>query len=81
MRIEKLKEIVLFLIAVILTIFIVKYLKILSILKNILIILIPVFIGFVYAWLINPLVKYLSLKYKKRNLICIILFLIIIVIL
>lgn len=81
MRIEKLKEIVLFLIAVILTIFIVKYLKILNIFKNILIILIPVFIGFVYAWLINPLVKYLSLKYKKRNLISIILFLIIIVIL
>ena len=48
MKEEKLRKIVLFLIAVILVIFITKYTKVLAIGKKILTILIPVFIGFIY---------------------------------
>ncbi len=79
MKLEKLKEIVLFLIAIILVVFIVKYLKIIPYLKLILEILIPLFVGFIYAWLVNPLVNKLSKGYK-RNFICVALFLFIIII-
>ncbi len=78
MRLEKLKEIVLFLIAVILIVFIVKYLRIIPYLKLFFGILIPLFIGFIYAWLVNPLINRLSKGYK-RNFICVALFLFIII--
>lgn len=71
---KKLKEIVLFLLAIILIVFIVRYTKILSFVKKILIILIPVFIGFVYAWLLNPLIKKLDKK-NKRGIISVLVFL------
>ncbi len=74
MKIDKLKELVLLLIAVILSLFIIKYLKIIPILKTLICLLIPLFIGFIYAWLLNPLINKLS-KNHKRNFICIALFL------
>ena len=77
MKLDKLKELVLILISIILIIFIINYLKIIKYLGLILTILIPVFIGFIYAWLFNPLIKKLSKKHQ-RNFICISLFLFII---
>lgn len=74
MKEEKLRKIVLFLIAVILVIFITKYTKVLAIGKKILTILIPVFIGFIYAWIFNPLIKKLSKK-NHRGLISVGIFL------
>lgn len=79
MRNDKLKEVVLVLIAFILIVFIIKYLKIFNYLFLILSILIPVFIGFIYAWLFNPLVRKLSRKFN-RNVVCIVLFLLFILI-
>lgn len=80
MKITKLKELVLVLLAIILITFIIKYLNIIKYLGIVLSILIPVFIGFIYAWIFNPLIKKLSKKHK-RNFICISLFLVIITIL
>lgn len=74
MKEDKLKTIVLSLIAIILVVVIVKYLKIFGFIGRILTIFIPVFIGFIYAWLFNPLVRKLSKKYN-RNVVCIGLFL------
>jgi len=74
MRKEKLKELVLFLLSIILLVIIVRYLKIFSFLGNVLTVLMPVFIGYVYAWIFNPLIKKLSQKYN-RNVVCIGLFL------
>lgn len=79
MKLDKLKELVLFLVAIILSVFIIKYLKIFTYLKLILGILVPLFVGFIYAWLLNPLINKLS-KGHKRNFICIALFLVIITI-
>ncbi len=79
MKIDKLKEIVLVLIAFTLIAFLIRYLNIIKYIKIILNILIPVFIGFIYSWLFNPLIKNLSKKYN-RNLVCIILFLLFILI-
>lgn len=70
---KKLKEIVLFLIAIILVVFIVRYTKILSFIEKVLIVLIPVFIGFIYAWLFNPLIKKLDKK-NKRGIISVLVF-------
>lgn len=78
MKLEQLKKVVLFLISIILIIFIIKYLKLIGFIKKILIILIPLFIGFIYAWLFNPLIDKLSKKIP-RNINSIILFLIIII--
>ncbi len=75
---EKLKQFVLFLVAVILLIFIIKYLKIVGFIKKILIILVPLFIGIIYAWFVNPMVNKLSKKIK-RNIASIVLFLFIMV--
>lgn len=80
MKLEKLKELVLVLIAIILFVFIIKYLKILTYFGIILNILVPLFVGFIYAWLFNPLIKKLS-KNHKRGFICISLFLCIIALL
>lgn len=79
MKLDKLKEIVLLLIAIILSAFIIKYLKIFSYLKLILGILVPLFVGFIYAWLLDPLITKLS-KGHKRNFICIALFLFIVLV-
>lgn len=73
MKEEKLRKIVLFLIAVILVVFITKYTKILFIINKILTILVPVFIGFIYAWIFNPLIKKLD-KRNKRGLISVLVF-------
>ncbi len=77
MKEEKLKEVVLILIIIILSIFLVKYLNIFKYLGMIFNVLIPVFIGLIYAWIFNPLISKLSKKYN-RNIICIVLFLLII---
>lgn len=79
MKIDKLKELVLVLIAIILIMFLIKYLNLLNYLKIIFTVLIPVFIGFIYAWIFNPLVVKFS-KCINRNTICIILFLVFIII-
>lgn len=75
MKIEKLKELVLILVAIILAVFLIKYLNLFKYLKLILTVLVPVFIGFIYAWIFNPLIKKLSNNHN-RNFICIVLFLI-----
>lgn len=77
---ERLKNIVLLLTSIILTVIIVKYLKIVGFFLSLLKILAPVFIGFIYAWLFNPLITKLGEKYK-RNIVSVILFLLIIFIL
>lgn len=74
MREDKLKELVLLLVAIILIVIIVKYLKIFSFIGRILTIFIPVFIGFIYAWMFNPIIRKVSKKYN-RNVACIGLFL------
>lgn len=74
MKIDKLKELVLTLIAIILLVFLIKYLKILKYLKVIFTILVPLFIGFIYAWIFNPFINKLSKK-VNRNIVCILLFL------
>lgn len=79
MREEKLKNIVLLLLAIILIVIIVKYLKIFDFIGRILTIFIPVFIGFIYAWIFNPIIRKLSEKYN-RNFICIGLFLLFVLI-
>lgn len=78
MRIERLKELVLLLIAIILVVFLIKYLDVFKYLKILFTVFIPVFIGFIYAWIFNPIVKKFSKKYN-RNIVCIILFLLFIV--
>ncbi len=70
---KKIREVVLFLVAVILVVFIVRYTKIIYFIKKILTILVPVFIGFVYAWLFNPLIKKLDKK-NKRGIISVLVF-------
>lgn len=75
MKINKLKELVLILISIILIVFLIKYLNIFKYLAIILTVLIPLFIGFIYAWIFNPLIVKLSKKIN-RNITCILLFLI-----
>ena len=77
MKIDKLKELVLILISIILIIFLVKYLNIFRYIGIILSILVPLFIGFIYSWIFNPLINKLSKKFN-RNIVCILLFLIIV---
>ena len=75
MKINKLKELVLLLVAIILVVFLIKYLNIFKYLGILFTVLIPLFIGFIYAWIFNPLINKLSKKIS-RNIICIILFLV-----
>ena len=77
MKTDKLKEIVLILIAIILVVFLIKYLNIFKYLGILLSILVPVFIGFIYAWIFNPLIVRIGKKIN-RNIVCILLFLLII---
>lgn len=58
--------------------FLLKEWKILNIIKNIFMVLSPVFIGFLIAWLFEPLVTKLSKKKIPRMLGCVIVYLIII---
>ena len=78
MKLYKLKKIVLILISIVLSLFIIKSLNILNGLYLLFKILAPLFIGLTYAWLLNPLITRLSKKYK-RNIVCIITFLILII--
>ena len=78
MRIDKLKELVLILISSILIVFLFKYLNIFKYIVIIFNVFIPLFIGYIYAWMINPLVNKFSRKIN-RNIICILLFLIIVI--
>lgn len=80
MKIDKLKEIILLLILILLIVFLVKYLKLIKYLKSIFIILIPLFIGFIYSWIFNPLINRMSKKIN-RNIFCISLFLFIVILL
>ena len=73
MKINKLKELVLILVAIILVVFLIKYLNIFKYLGILVRVLIPLFIGFIYAWIFNPLIVRLSKK-VNRNIICILLF-------
>ena len=70
MKYEKLKEVVLFLLSIILIVIIVKCLNVFSFICSVFKLMIPLFIGFIYAWLVNPLIKKLSVTHK-RNFICI----------
>ncbi len=74
MRLDKLKELVLILISIILGVFLIKYLNIVRYLKIVFNVLIPVFIGFIYAWIFNPLIENIS-NNKNRNVMCILIFL------
>ncbi len=58
--------------------YLLKEWKILNIIKNILVVLSPVFIGFLIAWLFEPLVTKLAKKKVPRMLGCIIVYIIII---
>lgn len=75
---NKLKKIVLSLVAIILVIFIINYLNLVSFVVRILTVLAPLFIGFIYAWLFNPLINKFSKKYN-RGLVSVILFFIFII--
>ena len=66
---KKLKELALFLLCIILFIVIVKYLGVIEFIGSLFKVLLPLFVGFIYAWLINPLIDRLSKKHN-RNLIC-----------
>lgn len=77
-KLNKLKEITLILICIILSIAIIKYLNIIKYTITFIKLLIPLLIGFIYAWLLNPLINKLSIKHN-RNFICISIFLIIII--
>lgn len=67
---NKLREVVLFLIAVVLVVFLVKYLKLFEYFVLLFHVFIPVFIGFIYAWLINPFIRKRSKKHN-RSFVCI----------
>lgn len=75
MRNDKLKELVLILVAIILVVFLIKYLNIFKYVSILFTVLIPLFIGFIYAWIFNPLINRLS-KRINRNIVCILLFLV-----
>lgn len=70
---KRLKEVVLFLIAIILIIFLIKYLNVFKYLKVFFNLIFPLIVGFVYAWIINPLIRRLSKKIN-RYLVCILFF-------
>lgn len=73
MKIDKLKEIVLILVAFILMVFLIKYLNIFKYVKILFNVLVPLFIGFIYAWIFNPLI--VKLGNKKRGIVCVVVFL------
>lgn len=78
---NKLKEFVLLLLGIFLLLIIIKYLRVVKICCLLFKIMIPVFIGFIYAWLMNPLIELLSSKKEKRNKMSILVFVIILILL
>lgn len=75
MKLKNMLKLLLMLLIGFVSLLIVKYLKVFDVVILICNVLIPVFIGFVYAWLLNPLLN----KCKYRGLVSIVIFLIIIV--
>ena len=71
MKLKNMLKLLLMLLIGFVSLLIVKYLKVFDIVILICNVLIPVFIGFVYAWLLNPLLN----KCKYRGLVSIIIFL------
>ena len=63
---KKLKELALFLLCVILFIIIVKYLGVIDFIISLFKVLLPLLIGFIYAWLINPIINRLDQKYNRN---------------
>lgn len=78
-KLNKLREIVLILVSIILSIFIIKYLKLVHFISTLCKLLTPVLIGFIYAWLVSPFIGKLSKRYK-RSVVSVCLFLVIILI-
>ena len=76
-KLNRLRELVLILVSIILFIFIIKYLKLVHFISTLCKILTPVLIGFIYAWLVSPFISRLSKKYK-RSVVSVCLFLVII---
>jgi hypothetical protein len=73
MKLKTLIKVLLILLIVFVSLVIIKYIKVFDIVMLVLNIFIPVFVGFIYAWLLNPLHS----KFKSRFLTCIIVFLLI----
>ena len=74
MKLKTLIKVLLILLIVFVSLVIVKYIKVFDIVMLVLNIFIPVFVGFIYAWLLNPLHG----KFKCRFLTCIIVFFLIV---
>lgn len=70
---EYIKDYILFFILIILIGITIKCFNVINIVKTIFKLLIPILIGFTYAWLLNPLINRLS-ENKKRSLISILVF-------
>ncbi len=79
MEIDLLKKFVLIMISIFLFAFLFQYLKIYKLFSELLIVLLPVFIGFFYAWLLNPIIRKFSKK-TPRSVVCIIIFFMVIII-
>lgn len=75
MKLKNMLKILLILLISFVSLLIIKYLKVFDIVMLVLNILIPVFIGFVYAWILNPLLN----KCKYRGLVSVIIFIVIII--
>ena len=74
MKLKTLIKVVLILLIVFISLVIIKYIKVFDIVMLVLNIFVPVFVGFIYSWLLNPLHG----KFKCRFLTCIIVFLLIV---
>lgn len=77
MKLKNMIKILLGLLISLIILVIIKYIKLFDMVSTILNVLIPVFVGYVYAWLVNPLLN----KVKNRHCISIGLFLFIVVML
>lgn len=71
MKIKNLLKILLVLLISFVSLIIIRYLKVFDIVMLVLNICIPVFIGFVYAWLLNPFIS----KRKRKGLVSVLIFL------
>lgn len=74
MKSDKLKEIFLSLACLLLIVLLIKYIHLGSLLKKIWCLLVPILIGFAYAWFTHPLILKLDKK-VKREIACLLLFL------
>lgn len=75
MKMKNMIKVLLGLLILLLLLVIIKYVKLFDIVSTILNVLIPVFVGYIYAWLVNPLLN----KVKNRHCISIGLFLLIVI--